>query len=56
MKVAVDQLAASAFHNGDNDQGKTYTDWGQHLFPSRKKLEWWLEQPMRRTSPERREA
>lgn len=45
MKTAVDQLAASAFHNGDNDRGKVYTDWSDHLFQSRKKLEWWLEQP-----------
>lgn len=50
MKVAVDQLAASAFHNGDNDRGKVYTDWSDHLFPNRKKLEGWLEQSMRQAA------
>ena len=43
LKVCIDRLAASDFHQGKNDQGKKYTDWSDHLFPSKKKLMWWLD-------------
>jgi len=43
MKVCIDRLAASAFHNGENKNGKKYTDWSDHLFPKEKKLIWWLD-------------
>jgi uncharacterized protein YdaU (DUF1376 family) len=43
MKLCVDRLAESAFHNGNNDNRKKYVDWGKHLFHSRHKLEWWLD-------------
>jgi hypothetical protein len=48
FRVAVDRLANSPFHNGRNDQGKTYLDWHQ-LFRSKdhpsptKLLEVWLD-------------
>jgi uncharacterized protein YdaU (DUF1376 family) len=42
MKVAIDRLAASKFHNGDNRDGKKYLDW-EILFRSKKKLTWWLD-------------
>jgi len=44
MKIAVDALAASDWHRGDNDRKKAYDSWERHLFPSQEKLEWWLEQ------------
>jgi hypothetical protein len=44
MKIAVDTLAASDFHRGDNDHKKAYDSWEKHLFPSQEKLEWWFEQ------------
>jgi hypothetical protein len=44
MKLVVDALCASGFHNGKNDQHKQYTDWTAHLFKSTDKLEWWLNQ------------
>jgi hypothetical protein len=48
FRVAVDRLADSPFHNGKNDQGKTYLDWHQLFrskdFPSPTKLvEFWLD-------------
>ena len=42
MKVCIDRLAASAFHNGDNRDGKKYLDWN-HLFRSHEKLVYWLD-------------
>jgi hypothetical protein len=48
FRVAVDRLANSPFHNGRNDQGRTYLDWHQ-LFRSKdhpsptKLLEVWLD-------------
>jgi hypothetical protein len=44
MKIAVDALAASNWHRGDNDRKKAYDSWEKHLFVSQEKLEWWLEQ------------
>lgn len=44
LKAAVDALAASDFHRGDNDRKMHYDSWEKHLFPSQEKLEWWLEQ------------
>jgi hypothetical protein len=41
--VAVDSLAASAFHVGENDQKKRYDSWEKHLFKSQEQLEQWLE-------------
>jgi hypothetical protein len=43
MKICVDRLAASAFHNGDNPGHRKYVDWSDHLFPSEKKLISWLD-------------
>ena len=48
FRLAVDRLANSEFHNGKNDQGKTYLDWHQLFrskdFPSPTKLvEYWLD-------------
>ena len=48
FEAAIDRLASSEFHNGKNDQGRTYLDW-HHLFrgkgyPSPTKLvEFWLD-------------
>jgi hypothetical protein len=48
FRVAVDRLADSPFHNGQNSDGKRYTDWHQ-LFSGKgypcpqKLLEWWLD-------------
>jgi hypothetical protein len=44
MRIAVDALAASAFHCGENDRKKKYDSWEKHLFPSQEKLESWLDQ------------
>jgi hypothetical protein len=43
MRVAVDALAASAFHVGENEQKKRYDSWEKHLFKSQEQLEQWLE-------------
>jgi hypothetical protein len=43
LKLAVDALAASAFHRGDNDRATKYDSWEAHLFPSQEKLEYWIE-------------
>jgi hypothetical protein len=48
MKVCIDRLAASAFHNGDNKQERKYVDWSDHLFPSEKKLTSWLDDDIHR--------
>jgi hypothetical protein len=42
MKVCIDRLAASAFHNGDNREAKKYLDW-DHLFRNHEKLVRWLD-------------
>ncbi len=42
MRLCIDRLAASTFHNGDNSAGKKYRDWG-HLFRSEEKLTYWLD-------------
>lgn len=42
MKVCIDRLAASKFHNGHNRDGKKWLDW-EILFRSEKKLTWWLD-------------
>lgn len=42
LKVCVDRLAASPFHNGDNKDARKYLDW-DHLFRSEKKLTYWLD-------------
>ena len=41
MKLCVDRLKASPFHNGENKQGKKYVDW-EHLFRSTEQMEKWL--------------
>jgi uncharacterized protein YdaU (DUF1376 family) len=43
MKLAVDALAGSSHHVGENDRGKRYDSWEKNLFPSLEKFEWWLE-------------
>jgi hypothetical protein len=48
FEAAVDRLASSEFHNGKNDQGRTYLDWHQ-LFAGKgyrspnKLVEFWLD-------------
>jgi hypothetical protein len=41
MKLCIDRLAQSAFHNGKNDQGRKYIDW-EILFRSKEQMETWL--------------
>ena len=41
MKLCVDRLASSPFHNGKNQQGKKYLDW-EILFRSTEQMEKWL--------------
>jgi hypothetical protein len=43
MMLAIDALAASPFHNGENDRKTQYNSWEKHLFHSQEKLENWLE-------------
>lgn len=43
MRLAIQTMAKSDFHNGKNDRGKKYLDWIDNLFKSTEKLEWWLE-------------
>jgi hypothetical protein len=43
MKLAVDTMAASKFHRGDNEARTAYDTWEKHLFPNQEKLEWWWE-------------
>jgi hypothetical protein len=43
LMLAIDTMAGSKFHRGENDQGKSYDSWEKHLFPSQEKLEWWWE-------------
>lgn len=42
MKLCIDRLKQSAFHNGDNASGKKYRDW-EHLFRSPEQMEKWLD-------------
>jgi hypothetical protein len=44
MRVAVDALAASSFHCGENDKKQKYDSWEKNLFKSSEQLENWLEQ------------
>ncbi len=41
MKLCVDRLKGSRFHNGDNDCGKKYLDW-EILFRNRRQFEKWI--------------
>jgi hypothetical protein len=41
MKICVDRLKQSAFHNGANQTGRKYRDW-EHLFRSTEQMERWL--------------
>ena len=48
FRLAVDRLAESPFHNGENERGKSYLDWHQLFrskdFPAPRKLvEFWLD-------------
>ncbi|MGA8408571.1 MAG: hypothetical protein WB680_15455 [Candidatus Acidiferrales bacterium] len=43
LMLAIDTMAASKFHRGENETGKPYDSWEKHLFPSQEKLEWWWE-------------
>jgi hypothetical protein len=43
MRCAVDALAASPHHCGQNDSKAKYNSWDKNLFSSLEKLEWWLE-------------
>ncbi len=42
MKLCIDRLAGSSFHNGKNDQHKKYVDW-EILFRSKDQMERWLD-------------
>ncbi len=44
MRLAIDALAASAFHRGENDRKKRYDSWEKNLFSSQEQFERWLEQ------------
>ena len=44
MQIAVDAIAASPWHCGENPSGKKYQSWEKHLFHSAEKFETWLEQ------------
>jgi len=41
MRLCIDRLAQSAFHNGKNDRGRKYIDW-EILFRSQEQMEKWL--------------
>jgi len=43
MRLAIDTLAASAFHRGENDRKRKYDSWEGNLFKSQEQLEGWLE-------------
>jgi hypothetical protein len=43
LKLAVDTLAASKFHRGDNEGRIAYDSSEKHLFPNQEKLEGWWE-------------
>ena len=43
MRIAIDNLAASAFHVGQNDKGKRYDSWEKNLFGSAEQFERWLD-------------
>lgn len=42
LTLAVDALAASAFHCGENQQKRRYDSWEKNLFKSQEQLEEWL--------------
>jgi hypothetical protein len=44
MRMAVDALASSPFHTGDNDRHKHYDSWEKNLFSSQERFEVWLEE------------
>jgi hypothetical protein len=43
MRLAIDTLAASPFHRGENDRKRKYDSWEANLFKSQEQLEGWLE-------------
>lgn len=43
MKLAVDALAASQFHMGQNDRGRRYDSWEDNLFRSTEQFQKWLD-------------
>ena len=47
MRAAVDALAASSFHRGENPDGRVYDSWEGNLFASLEKFEWWLNKAVR---------
>lgn len=42
-KYAIDQLAKSPYHNGQNDQKKKYVEW-EHIFRSQEQFQKWVNQ------------
>jgi hypothetical protein len=44
MRLAIDALAASGFHRGENDRNRRYDSWEKNLFVNQEKMECWLEQ------------
>lgn len=44
MRVAIDNLTASAWHMGENPSKKKYDSWEKNLFKSTEQLEEWLSQ------------
>jgi len=48
MRLAIDRLAASPFHMGQNDRGKMYTDWQGNLFKTYEQMSrWWNDEKPR---------
>jgi hypothetical protein len=45
MKLAIDNLAASSWHTGDNPSHKRYDSWERNLFSSTEQFERWLDAP-----------
>lgn len=43
MRLAIDALAASKFHMGENERHTRYDSWEHHLFKSKEQLERWLD-------------
>jgi hypothetical protein len=43
MRLAVDALAASPYHCGENNQKRRYDSWEDNLFKNQEQLEKWLE-------------
>lgn len=44
MELAIERMAKSDWHMGQNPQGKRYVDWEKHLFRSAEQLENWWQQ------------